>query len=335
MRKWAQRIFIYFLWFSPVVIFLLFVPVARKDFTPDKGTEFGFTFSNMYAEELGLDWKETYRAMLDDLGAKYLRIPVYWDRVEPLPDFFDWSEVDFQLDEAAQHGVKVILAVGRRLPRWPECHDPSWLPRLSQGEFERSLLSYISAAVERYKDHPSVIAWQVENEPFLEIFGECPRLDEALLDREIALVRSLDDRPLVVTESGELSTWISGGKRADILGVSIYKVTWNNFWGYFYYPIPPAFYYYKAQFIKRYTPAKDVISTELQVEPWTESPVISVPLKDQFVSMDLPRVRENISFSRKTGFSQVYLWGVEWWYWLKETQHRPEFWEYGKTLFGR
>jgi len=27
-----------------------------------------------------------------------------------------------------------------------------------------------------------------------------------------------------------------------------------------------------------------------------------------------------------------YLWGIEWWYWLGETQTDWSFWEFGKTI---
>lgn len=320
-------------WFTPVVLLVISIPLLRKDYGETVDATLGFTFSTMYSEELGLDWEEVYIAILDELHVKQLRIPVYWNRVEPIVDVYDWSEIDWQLDEAAKRDAQVLLAVGRRLPRWPECHDPLWLPGVSDQVLEQELLEYIELSVVRYKDHPAVVAWQVENEPYLEVFGECPPLDKTVLQKEVALVRSLDNRDIVITESGELSSWFAGGSLADIVGVSIYKVTWNSFWGYFYYPIPPAFYHYKTKAVERFAFAKSVISTELQVEPWTPTPMVTVSLEEQFKSMDLENVRENIFFAKQTGFSEIYLWGVEWWYWLKKYHANETFWNYGKTLF--
>jgi len=42
----------------------------------------------------------------------------------------------------------------------------------------------------KYQNEQNIIAWQVENEPFLSTFGICPKLDRALLDSEINLVKS-------------------------------------------------------------------------------------------------------------------------------------------------
>ncbi len=322
------------LWFLPIIILLVVLPFVFKDFESEDGSlEFGYTFSTKYAEELGLDWAAVYIAALNDFSPKYIRIPAYWDRVEPINNIYDWSELDFMLDEALNNDTKVLLAIGRRLPRWPECHDPHWLPGVADEVFERELFEYVETAVLRYRDHPAVVAWQVENEPFLAVFGECPPLDQVLLQQEIALVRDLDERDIVVTESGELSSWFDGGALADVVGVSMYKVTWNAILGYFYYPIPPAFYYYKTKAIEKYAPARTVISTELQVEPWTPEPIATTPLREQFRSMDLDQVKSNIAFARKTGFSQVLIWGIEWWYWLKVEHNNATFWEYGKTIF--
>src|SRR3989344_8838150 len=91
---------------------------------------YGVTFSTLQAEQLGLDWQSVYIAMLDDLKVRDIRIPAYWQRVEPKKDTYDWSELDFQITEARARDAHVILAVGRRLPRWPECHIPDWAQKL-------------------------------------------------------------------------------------------------------------------------------------------------------------------------------------------------------------
>jgi hypothetical protein len=48
--------------------------------------------------------------------------------------------------------------------------------------------------------------------------------------------------------------------------------------------------------------------------------------------MNPTRLRDNLTFARKIGVSEVYVWGIEWWYWLKE-RGRPGMWEEGKRLF--
>ncbi|HLN18986.1 MAG TPA: hypothetical protein VK255_02330, partial [Patescibacteria group bacterium] len=57
------------------------------------------------------------------------------------------------------------------------------------------------------------------------------------------------------------------------------------------------------------------------------------PLSEQFKSMSKEKMADNVLFARKAGFSQIYLWGVEWWYWLKTEKNHPEMWDTARELF--
>lgn len=289
----------------------------------------GATFSKSYAEELGLDWQEAYLATLDDLGVRALRIPVYWTDLEPEKGEFDFSVVDWQLQEASKRGVKVILAVGMKLPRWPECHIPEWASDLSTDELHLHVINMLTAVTDRYSKVGSFAAWQVENEPFFA-FGECPPPDRMFLQREVALVRTKDSRPIIITESGELSTWVSAASLADILGISTYRAVWNRYVGYFFWPATPGWY---ARRISAATQlVEGIFVSELQAEPWAPGPVVGMTIDDQLKHMNPQKLRDNVVFVRRMGVPEAYLWGVEWWYWLKE-QGRPEMWEAGRGLF--
>ena len=127
--------------------------------------------------------------------------------------------------------------------------------------------------VTRYKLHDLVWAWQIENEPFLP-FGVWPSLDVKLLDSEIALVRALDPtRPVIVTDSGELSLWVQAAKRADVFGTTMYRKIYpqfiGRFTGVFEYPLPPGFFRFKEKLARFMTgePDKRFIVVELQSEP--------------------------------------------------------------------
>ncbi|MFA6390067.1 MAG: beta-galactosidase, partial [Patescibacteria group bacterium] len=176
---------------------------------PKSELSYGLTFSKKKASDLGFDWKKVYLSVLDELKVKKLRLAAYWDEVEPAKGKYEWADLDWQVKEAEKRNVELILAVGSRLPRWPECHYPGWAKDSSKEETDSRLLNYIKETVKRYKDSKAVKYWQVENEPFLNHFGECPNPDKNLLDKEIALVKSLDSREIVITDSGELSFWIS------------------------------------------------------------------------------------------------------------------------------
>ena len=63
---------------------------------------YGTTFSTKYANELGLDWQETYLAMLDDLQIDLVRVPVYWNEIEGERDAVYLDNIQWMMDEAAE-----------------------------------------------------------------------------------------------------------------------------------------------------------------------------------------------------------------------------------------
>jgi len=298
--------------------------------------QWGVTFSKKYAEELGLPWRAAYVAVLDDLGARKLRIPAYWNEIEPARGVYDFTALDWMLAEAQRREASVTLAVGRRLPRWPECHDPMWLDNADQRRLDtqinadEALLDYVRIVVARYRQHPVIERWQIENEPFLSTFGLCPPPDPQLLQKEIGLVRSLDARPIMVTDSGELSSWIALARYGDVLGVSLYRIVWNRWFGYFYWPLPSSYYRKKAELTRFHV--KDVIITEVQLEPWADRPIREIPLAEQLRHFDEKHFRDTILYAKKTGLPEVYLWGIEWWWWAREQGH-PEFWNIAREVF--
>lgn len=319
-----------------LALFVLFV-IWRALFLVDFGSEvapsFGVSFSPAQAEYLGLDWIEAYSALLNDLGAQNIRIAAYWNRIEKAPGTYDFSELDTLMDGAQASGAKVVLAVGRRLPRWPECHVPAWAQDAPEPVIEQRVLSLVEAVVNRYSDHPALRMWQVENEPFLTIFGLCPKISREFVEYEIALVKQLDPRhPVFTTDSGELASWLRTAHLGDYFGTTMYRAVWHPVLGYVHHTntIPASFYRMKSWFVRK--PADQIIISELQAEPWTPSGLAESSIEEQFKSMDPQFFSETIRFSQKTGFPEIYLWGSEWWYWLK-LQGYPEHWEIAKTLF--
>lgn len=301
-------------------------------FPAKKDIVFGATFSKKYAEELGIDWQKAYLGILDDLKVKALRLPVYWDDAERETGKYDFSAYDWMVNEAEKRNVKIILAVGIKLPRWPECHIPWWVKLDDPAKIEDSFIPFLRDAVERYKTSPLISAFQVENEPyFFREFGVCPLLPQNFLDKEVDLVKKISGRPVILTESGELGHWERLIGKADILGVSLYRVTWNRWVGYFFYPLTPVFYREKIRVLKPFF--EDILITELQVEPWTNKSISQTPLEEQFKTMNLRQLKNNVDFVKYVGANEVYLWGVEWWYWMKEKNGDGRFWEEGKKMF--
>jgi hypothetical protein len=179
------------------------------------------------------------------------------------------------------------------------------------------------------------VTWQVENEPFLEVFAfeHCGEHDVALLDTEIALVRKLDpSRPILLTDSGNLGTWRGAYSRGDMFGTSVYVHFWNPELGQFRTVLPPWVYRVKDNLMGAFYGDKPTVLIELAAEPWLLEPIVRVPLDIQFTRMNLEKFEDILEYAEKTHYEEQYLWGAEWWYWLK-LQDKPEMWNRGQKLY--
>ncbi len=303
-------------------------------FIPAPKPSYGVTFSVSYTKYLGLDLQTTYQAILDDLGSRKVRMPVYWDTIEKEDGKFDFSEYDNLLKTSKERGAQVILAIGYKVPRWPECSTPPWANSLDNNLLQQKVLRMVKETVTHYKNDPEIVAWQVENEPLLD-FGICRMLGEPFLKEEVGSVRSLDSRPIILTDSGELGTWVTALQNSNIMGTSLYRIVWNPFFGYFRYPFPPLYYDLKAQLTRLIFAgsSRGVFVSELQAEPWTPGKsVLDMPIPEQMKLFTLDNFKEVVDFTKWTRLSDQYFWGVEWWYYMKLHGH-PEYWEYAKGLF--
>jgi hypothetical protein len=307
----------------------------------------GANFSQKYAKNLGLDWKEVYSSLLDDMKVKKLKVAVHWDIISSEENSFNFDDIDWQINEAQKREAKIILVIGMKTSRWPECHIPFWAKSLSKEEQQEKISEMLEEIVSRYGDSETVTGWQVENEPFFP-FGECPWTDKEFLKKEVELVKQTDprDRQVMITDSGEGSFWINSAKIGDVVGTTMYKKVWFTIpsflykylpgWDrtgfYVYYPFPPTFYGRKAELINMLF-SKKVICAEFQAEPWSNLFITETSLEEQDKTMNLERFRKNIEFAKKTGLEEFYIWGGEWMYWMKEKQNMPEIWEEAKNLF--
>jgi len=329
MRRIIKKIILGILIFLLVFAGYLFLgsPPQAEEIT------WGVNFSQKHSQNLGLNWRENYLALLEDLNAKNLKVSAHWDLLEPEKDRYFFEDLDWQILEAENHNAKILLVIGMKSGRWPECHIPEWAKNLNKEEQQKEILEMLDKIVLRYRDRVSVNMWQVENEPFFP-FGECPWVDKNFLKKEINLVKSLDpNHPIIVSDSGEGSFWIQAAQLGDIVGTTMYKRVWfRQLRVYIHYPFPPTFYWRKAQIIKNFF-GKKVICIEFQAEPWGPALLYDSPLEEQEKTMNLEQFRKNIDFAKRTGLDTFYLWGGEWWYWMKEKQNQPEIWQEAKKLF--
>lgn len=338
-KIWAFRITKLLLVLFVVLLIAPFIVAWSLNVKPARSINYGVTFSPPYASSLGFDWRKMYVDILDDLQVKNFRLVAYWNRVEPEEGKYDFSELEWQVEEAAKRDAKVILAIGRKVPRWPECHDPEWLKSKSKEDQERATLLLLEALVANFKKYDNITMWQVENEPYFP-FGECTFPRWEFINQEVALVNELDpSRPMITQDSGEGGLWkptylLNG----EYLGISMYRRIWYDFWGvflgksiFFEYPLSYWSYPLKARLVG--VPLERIKVLELQAEPWGDGAVdtLSQETKDRTMSKD--KFLETVSYAQKTGIDSLYFWGVEWWYWEKYSNNTPFFWEASKAFW--
>ncbi len=297
----------------------------------DNKLEVGATFIPAYARHFGLDDKETLQASIDELGIKKFRLVSYWNVGEPERGVYDFSELDWQFDMIEQAGGSISLAIGLRQPRWPECHMPKWAEKLPMSEWSEELKAYMQATIERYQDRTVLQSYQLENEFFLKVFGICPDHSRERLVDEYKFVKLIDPtRPVVVSRSNNGIGLPVGEPQPDISAVSVYKRVWDKTLTkrYFEYPFPAWFYSSLAGGGKLLN-GNDMIIHELQTESWLPAgfemnDVNDIP--EQEKSLNAKRLKDRIRYGESTGMKEMYLWGIEWWYWQKVAADKPDLW---------
>lgn len=286
----------------------------------------GVTFSSKYAQSLGEDPTEVFRAIVEELGVRDVRLPVYWSDVETSQGVYDFSALDSLMAFAESHDVRITLVIGMKVPRWPECFIPTFYDRDSTA-FDGAVLRYVQAAVGHARQYNALTRWQVENEPFFP-YGDCPAPSLDRLNKEIALVRMLDTRPVIMTVSGEQEPWLDLASSADIIGISLYRFAYNNVIGAVPFPYSPLYYRTHA-FITRFF-TDDVIISELQMEPWfTGNPQDPASVQIPFTAADFA---DHLVFAEQTGVHEALLWGAEWWYY-QHTHGDDSLWNMAKATF--
>ncbi|HSX07097.1 MAG TPA: beta-galactosidase [Candidatus Saccharimonadia bacterium] len=302
-----------------------------------KSTTLGVTFIADYATSLSLDAHKTYTAILDDLHVKHLRLVSYWSDVEPTEGNYDFSELDWEMQQAQIHGAKVSLAIGLRQPRWPECHPPTWVDTTKPVQtWQPRLEQYITAVINRYKHNPALESYQLENEYYLSAFGECNNFSRTRLSSELALVRRLDSaHQVIMSRSDNYAGFSLRQPLPDVVGISIYRHVWAGpLHHYLTYPFPSWYYAFLAGGEQILTGKPSVIH-ELQTEPWPPNgqDITKTSLPEQNKTLDAKTLKSTVKFGKQTGIQNIDLWGAEYWYYRMVKLHDPSVWNAAKYIF--
>ena len=200
----------------------------------------GFSYSGRVAASNGVDPLLGLGQLVSGVHPDIVRLPVYWDAVEPREGDFDFKELDAQLDLIAAHNragrhhpaTRVVLVVGVRNLGSPEVFIPDWyaeqhLPQ-SLGDVAASDAhrGYLAEVVARYAHHRLLYAWQIQNEPLDDVtagYAGHVGLGTQLLDDEIGVLRGIDQVHQVV-----VTTYNSAGLNLDAVGASILRpLVWH------------------------------------------------------------------------------------------------------------
>lgn len=298
--------------------------------------QLGVTFVPDYARALELDAEETMDALIDDVGVTQFRLVSYWNKHEPTAGNYDFSDLDWQFEKAEAADAKVSLAIGLRQPRWPECHMPEWAKDKPADVWQPALERYLAAVVDRYKDSPSLVSYQLENEYFND-FGECPTHDRQRLIDEFNIVKQHDKtHPIIISRSNNFPSLVLGEPAPDIVGMSVYRRVWDSkiTKRYVNYPLP-AWYYGSLAGSQKLVTGTDSVLHELQMEPWPANGAFvgDVSLEEQDKSMNAEMFDDRVEFAKNTGMRQIDLWGAEWWYWRLVKADDPSLWQAAKETF--
>jgi hypothetical protein len=286
----------------------------------------GVSFSQIQAERYGSDWRANYIAILDDLNFKQLRIPAYWNRIEASKGNYDFTELDWMVNEAGKRNANVTILVGQKNIRYPECFYPEWVDKTNTSKTSQDAVDMVKAVVQRYKNNKTVTAWQLENEFVLKSFGECPAnmLNGKQLKKELEALREIDSsRPVLISQSDQYGFPVQG-PLADTIGFSMYKWSWKKEIGYYKYPQDGTFFWWKAGILSALRD-QNIKIHELQAEAWGPVGNENLDYSESMRSMNPRQFEENINYARQTKIREFDLWGAEWWWHLKQ-QGKNKMW---------
>src|SRR5581483_12261568 len=199
-----------------------------------------------------------------------------------------------------------------------------------------AVIRFVSGVVRRYRDRAAIAAWQVENEPFNRSGPQRWWIDPRLVRREMAAVRELDSRPIVLNSFSHVNASLDRASRprggplwlrrlvperqilellapGDVLGLDTYTAI--------------GAVVNRERIVRRSDPdwashagswlraaraqGHDAWVIEAQAEPWEASgETWASPLS--FAPEHIGSVHGRLA---EAGYSTILLWGCEYWLW--------------------
>lgn len=187
-------------------------------------------------------------ALMKAAGFSVIRVgESVWSTWEPSDGVFDLDWLETTLDLAEAHGIGVILGTPTyAIPMWLKERHPDIVADIGTGkpmqwgsrqEMDFTHHAYLFHAeriirkmVERYRDHPAVIGFQVDNEPGIRLLYNETVFQRFVreLESTYGTVERLNDEWGLVYWSHRLSTWADLW-RPDGNAQPQYDIAWRRF----------------------------------------------------------------------------------------------------------
>jgi len=278
---------------------------------------FGITFSHPHLEYLGLDVEEALQEALRFHFA-HIRLAAYWDRIETARKKYNFSELKKILETCQKNQQAVVLTVGMKAPRWPEFYWPAQLSKKNPHNVgtQQAVLDFIRATVQELKTFTCITHWQVENEALDPSGPKAIWISKKFLRQEVALVRSLDKRPIINTVWGNdlwrREAFKESSKLSDIVGIDLYykHFALEIFHHAFYAGLRIS--ERKFQKILQKNP-KPIWIMELQAEPWEKDAAAYRAENPASISPAL--LKKNFQRASRLPVEEILFWGFEYWFW--------------------
>ena len=301
----------------------------------------GTSFTRWRAQALGLDYRRAF-ARICGMGFGVVRLSASWREVHEV----GFEHLDWLIAHAEEVGQPIVMTVGMKALGWPEFYLPAGLAP-GDATVEEQTVAHVRNVVRRFAGCSTLVAWQIENEPFNRSGPLAQWIPRAQVRREAEAVRALDpSRPLAVTtfahfdqaldrsSSRHQSDWkrrlglavpaereaLSVLRRGDILGVDVYRaIAWKDEAG--MVRMGRALRD-QLDWVKRWKriageQGKRLWIMEAQAEPWEPRAESGEPLTIQ--PDDIGQLAEMLA---DAGIETVLLWGSEYWLWREQQGDR-------------
>jgi hypothetical protein len=346
LKRWLINYWRHNWWHKIVTVFTVIIilclgtmyGIARWYIWSERNTplQLGVSFVPDYAQSLGVNPQHTMDALIG-IGVKQFRLVSYWSDMEPTPGHYDFSQLDWEFQKAEAAHAKIILTVGLRQPRWPECHMPAWAASEPVSVWQPQLESFMQAVVQRYKNSPALESYQLENEYFLQGFGTCTNFSRSRLVSEYNLVKKTDpSHPIIVGRSDNDIGIPIKQPQPDEFSVSVYQRVWDANLTHRYLEYPwPAWYYGFLAGLQKIVDHKSMMIAELQAEAWAPhgQTIPNTSLAEQNKSINAQRLQNTFQFGKATGMKSIDMWGAEYWYYRDVKLHDPSLWNVARQEF--